>query len=167
MPQNASIHATERLLNKFEQILRDDPEFAPEIERWSTYIGQGAIRFYLPLNVQLPNPFFAQTVETLRSLPVSLPNGRTIPLSQFAVFEYAILGMIPIAPTVFWGSMAFAIMGGLAVASLLTLVFLPTLYVTWFGGVAPGRDGTGPDIQRQPKRRIAHAMRRRISGIYP
>jgi multidrug efflux pump subunit AcrB len=28
--------------------------------------------------------------------------------------------------------MAFAIMGGLLVASLLTLVFLPTLYVTWF-----------------------------------
>jgi len=48
-----------------------------------------------------------------------------------------ILGMIPIAPTVFWGSMAYAIMGGLAVASLLTLVFLPTLYVTWFRGSAP------------------------------
>ncbi|NCC30247.1 MAG: efflux RND transporter permease subunit, partial [Gammaproteobacteria bacterium] len=58
-----------------------------------------------------------------------------------------ILGMIPIAPTVFWGSMAFAIMGGLAVASLLTLVFLPTLYVTWFGGVAPSRDKTGPEPQ--------------------
>ncbi|MBK5965852.1 ACR family transporter [Thiocystis minor] len=461
LPQNASIHATERLVNEFEQILREDPEFAPEIERWSTYIGEGAIRFYLPLNVQLANPFFAQSVivskdiearerlqprlerllaerfpevvgrvsplelgppvgwplqyrvmgpdptqlrdialqlakvmadhpgsrrvnfdwmeperelhiridqekarqlglstqavstalnanisgtgitqvrddiylvnvvarelggqslsvETLRSLPVSLPNGRTIPLSQFAVFEYGqdypmvwrrdrvptltvradvtpeilpeavvaelaepiaalnatlptgyrielggaveesaksqasvfavvpvmlllmltllifqlksfarlfmvlslvplgligvvgallasgkplgfvailgilaligmiaknavilidqieaeratgktvwdavveaslsrfrpimltalstILGMIPIAPTVFWGSMAFAIMGGLAVASLLTLVFLPTLYVTWFGGVVPRRDQTG------------------------
>jgi multidrug efflux pump subunit AcrB len=455
LPQNASIHATERLVDEFEQILRDDPEFAAEIERWSTYIGQGAIRFYLPLDVQLANPFFAQavivtndiearerlqprleallaeqfpqvvgrvsplelgppvgwpvqyrvlgpdptqlrdiamdladlvaanpgtrrvnfdwmeperelhiridqdqarqlglssqavatalnanisgtpitqvrddiylvnvvarelggqslSVETLRTLPVSLPNGRTIPLSQFATFEYGqdyplvwrrdrvptltvqadvapgtlpetvvaeldapiaelnaslpagyrielggaveesaysqasvfavvpimllimlsllifqlksfarlfmvlslvplgligvvgallaagkplgfvailgilalvgmiaknavilidqieaernagksvwdavveasvsrfrpimltalstILGMIPIAPTVFWGSMAYAIMGGLAVASLLTLVFLPTLYVTWFGGSAP------------------------------
>jgi multidrug efflux pump len=465
LPQNASIHATERLVDEFEQILREDPDFAPEIERWSTYIGQGAIRFYLPLDVQLANPFFAQSVivsndiearerlqprleqllaerfpevvgrvsplelgppvgwplqyrvvgpdptelrdiamqlgdlvadhpgsrrvnfdwmeperelhiridqeqarrlglstqavstalnanisgtgitqvrddiylvdvvarelggqslsvETLRSLPVSLPNGRTIPLSQFAVFEYGqdyplvwrrdrvptltvqadvapgmlpetvvadladpiaalnatlpadyrielggaveesaesqasvfavvpvmillmltllifqlksfarlfmvlslvplgligvvgallvsgkplgfvailgilalvgmiaknavilidqieaeratgktvwdavveaslsrfrpimltalstILGMIPIAPTVFWGSMAFAIMGGLAVASLLTLVFLPTLYVTWFGGVAPSRNKTDPEPQ--------------------
>ncbi|QVL47196.1 MAG: efflux RND transporter permease subunit [Thiocapsa sp.] len=463
LPQNASIHATERLVDEFEQILRDDPAFAPEIERWSTYIGQGAIRFYLPLDVQLANPFFAQavlvtndiearerlqprleqllaerfpevvgrvsplelgppvgwplqyrvmgpdptelreiamqladlvadhpgsrrvnfdwmeperelhiridqeqarqlglssqavstalnanisgtgitqvrddiylvdvvarelggqslSVETLRSLPVSLPNGRTIPLSQFAVFEYGqdyplvwrrdrvptltvqadvapgmlpeavvadlgepiaalnatlpagyrielggaveesaesqasvfavvpvmillmlsllifqlksfarlfmvlslvplgligvvgallasgkplgfvailgilaligmiaknavilidqieaeraagktvwdavveaslsrfrpimltalstVLGMIPIAPTVFWGSMAYAIMGGLLVASLLTLVFLPTLYVTWFGGVAPSRNTTGPE----------------------
>ena len=44
----------------------------------------------------------------------------------------AILGMIPIAPTIFWGPMAYAIMGGLAVATLLTLIFLPALYVTWF-----------------------------------
>jgi len=44
----------------------------------------------------------------------------------------AILGMIPIAPAVFWGPMAFAIMGGLAVATALTLVFLPALYVIWF-----------------------------------
>jgi multidrug efflux pump subunit AcrB len=44
-----------------------------------------------------------------------------------------VLGMIPIAPTVFWGPMAFAIMGGLLVATLLTLIFLPTLYVAWFG----------------------------------
>jgi multidrug efflux pump len=44
----------------------------------------------------------------------------------------AILGMIPIAPTVFWGPMAYSIMGGLAVATVLTLVFLPALYVTWF-----------------------------------
>jgi hypothetical protein len=37
----------------------------------------------------------------------------------------AILGMIPIAPTVFWGPMAYAVMVGLLVATLLTLVFLP------------------------------------------
>jgi multidrug efflux pump subunit AcrB len=44
-----------------------------------------------------------------------------------------VLGLIPIAPTVFWGPMAFAIMGGLLVATVLTLVFLPTLYFAWFG----------------------------------
>jgi multidrug efflux pump subunit AcrB len=43
-----------------------------------------------------------------------------------------VLGMIPIAPTIFWGPMAYAIMGGLLVATILTLVFLPTLYVTCF-----------------------------------
>ena len=31
-------------------------------QRWSTYVGRGAIRFYLPLNVQLPNDFFTQAV---------------------------------------------------------------------------------------------------------
>ena len=44
-----------------------------------------------------------------------------------------ILGLVPIAPTVFWGPMAFAIMGGLMVATLLTLVLLPTVYVAVFG----------------------------------
>jgi len=48
-----------------------------------------------------------------------------------------VLGLIPIAPTVFWGSMAFAIMGGLLVATLLTLIFLPTLYVAVFGREKP------------------------------
>jgi multidrug efflux pump len=43
-----------------------------------------------------------------------------------------VLGMIPIAPTIFWGPMAYAIMGGLAVATVLTLIFLPALYVAWF-----------------------------------
>ena len=43
-----------------------------------------------------------------------------------------VLGMIPIAPTIFWGPMAYAIMGGLLVATLLTLLFLPALYVAWF-----------------------------------
>ncbi len=37
--------------------------------------------------------------------------------------------------------MAYAIMGGLLVASLLTLIFLPTLYVTWFKGVPPTASG--------------------------
>ena len=48
-----------------------------------------------------------------------------------------VLGLIPIAPTVFWGPMAFAIMGGLLVATLLTLVFLPTVYVAVFGHEKP------------------------------
>jgi multidrug efflux pump subunit AcrB len=56
----------------------------------------------------------------------------------------AILGMIPIAPTVFWGPMAFAVMGGLVVATLLTLVFLPALYVTWFRIKPPGSASLQP-----------------------
>jgi len=61
-----------------------------------------------------------------------------------------VLGMIPIAPTVFWGPMAFAIMGGLLVATILTLVFLPTAYATWFGRGKPSSAEAVPasaDIQ--------------------
>jgi multidrug efflux pump subunit AcrB len=43
-----------------------------------------------------------------------------------------VLGFIPIAPTVFWGPMAFAIMGGLFVATLLTLIVTPALYIIFF-----------------------------------
>jgi multidrug efflux pump len=63
-----------------------------------------------------------------------------------------VLGLIPIAPTVFWGPMAFAIMGGLMVATLLTLVFLPTLYVTVFGG-KPGATGTSDGPAPAPAER--------------
>ena len=51
-----------------------------------------------------------------------------------------VLGFIPIAPTVFWGPMAFAIMGGLFVATLLTLIVLPALYVAWFSVKEPDQE---------------------------
>lgn len=44
----------------------------------------------------------------------------------------AILAMIPLTASVFWGPMAVAIMGGLLVATVLTMLFLPALYATWF-----------------------------------
>jgi multidrug efflux pump subunit AcrB len=58
LPQNSSIFATEALARRFDDVLKGDEDIA----RWSTYVGRGAIRFYLPLNVQLPNAFFAQSV---------------------------------------------------------------------------------------------------------
>ncbi|KKB80928.1 ACR family transporter [Devosia soli] len=45
----------------------------------------------------------------------------------------ASLGLIPIAGEIFWGPMAYAMMGGIIVGTVLTLIFLPALYVTWFG----------------------------------
>ena len=44
----------------------------------------------------------------------------------------ALLAMVPLSRSVFWGPMAIAIMGGLLVATALTLVFVPALYATWF-----------------------------------
>ncbi|WP_029005928.1 efflux RND transporter permease subunit [Azorhizobium doebereinerae] len=76
---------------------------------------------------------------------VAASSARFRPIMLTAVST--VLGMIPIAPTVFWGPMAFAIMGGLLVGTLLTLVFLPALYVTWFG----------PDTAPEPGRRAAQA----------
>jgi multidrug efflux pump subunit AcrB len=40
--------------------------------------------------------------------------------------------MVPLTRSVFWGPMAIGIMGGLTVATLLTIFFLPALYAAWF-----------------------------------
>ena len=73
----------------------------------------------------------------------------------------AILAMIPLTHSVFWGPMAIAIMGGLAVATVLTLVTLPALYVLLFrvkppAAPAPARRrrtaaaARGPSPPRRP-----------------
>ncbi|WP_059413066.1 efflux RND transporter permease subunit [Cupriavidus basilensis] len=49
----------------------------------------------------------------------------------------AVLAMIPLSRSAFWGPMAVAIMGGLIVATALTLLFLPALYAAWFRVKAP------------------------------
>ncbi len=58
LPQGASINETRQQVDRLEATLKDDPD----IVRWSTYIGQGALRFYLPLDQQLQNSFYAQLV---------------------------------------------------------------------------------------------------------
>jgi multidrug efflux pump len=58
LPQNASIHASSDASARLDSVLKGDPD----VERWSAYVGRGAIRFYLPLNVELPNDFFSQFV---------------------------------------------------------------------------------------------------------
>jgi multidrug efflux pump subunit AcrB len=64
LPQSASINETRKVVDRFEASLKDDPD----IERWSTYVGQGALRFYLPLDQQLENPFYAQLVIVSKGL---------------------------------------------------------------------------------------------------
>ena len=58
LPQNASIFASQDASAKLDAILKADPDVAS----WSTYVGRGAIRFYLPLDVKLPDDFFSQVV---------------------------------------------------------------------------------------------------------
>jgi len=62
----------------------------------------------------------------------------------------AILGMIPIMHDVFWGPMAYAIAGGLAGATLLTLLFLPALYIVWFRVKPPPRDHVPQHLTPHP-----------------
>ncbi len=58
LPQNASIYASESAAKRLDRLLEGDPD----VGHWSTYVGRGAIRFYLPLNVELANDFFTQAV---------------------------------------------------------------------------------------------------------
>jgi multidrug efflux pump subunit AcrB len=77
LPQTSSIDETSRQMSRFEERLRDDPDVA----QWSSYVGQGAIRFYLPLDQQLDNVFFGQIVVEAKSLEA---RNRIIPkLMQF------------------------------------------------------------------------------------
>jgi multidrug efflux pump len=57
----------------------------------------------------------------------------------------AILGMIPLLPSTFWGPMAVAIAGGLFFATVLTLLVLPTMYAAWFKVAMPAQDAPAPD----------------------
>src|SRR6516162_1782218 len=58
LPMNASIYASEEASSRLDAFLKADPD----VLHWSTNVGRGAIRFYLPLDVQLANDFFTQAV---------------------------------------------------------------------------------------------------------
>ena len=58
----------------------------------------------------------------------------------------AVLAMIPLSRSVFFGPMAVAIMGGLIVATALTLLFLPALYAAWFRVPSPGAKAPDPSF---------------------
>ncbi|MCX8279894.1 efflux RND transporter permease subunit [Phyllobacterium sp. 0TCS1.6C] len=51
----------------------------------------------------------------------------------------AVLAFIPLTHSVFWGSMAYTLIGGTAAGTVLILLFLPALYAAWFG-IKPARD---------------------------
>jgi Cu/Ag efflux pump CusA len=53
--------------------------------------------------------------------------------------------MIPLTRSIFWGPMAIAIMGGLTVATLLTIFFVPALYAAWFKVRRHPQTSTGPE----------------------
>ena len=76
----------------------------------------------------------------------------------------AILGMIPIMHDVFWGPMAYAIVGGLAVATVLTLVFLPALYVAVNGIREKEESAAAPATAAEPAMAAAPTLAIAASG---
>ncbi|HTT12202.1 MAG TPA: efflux RND transporter permease subunit [Burkholderiaceae bacterium] len=65
---------------------------------------------------------------------------RTRPVALTAAAT--VLAMIPLTRSVFWGPMAIAIMGGLTIATLLTIFFVPALYAAWFKVEPQNADGS-------------------------
>ena len=82
----------------------------------------------------------------------------------------AILAMIPLSSSAFWGPMAFTIMGGLFVATFLTLLFLPALYALWFRKQARRAMADGDEVEREqaacgsPRQRPSPSPRNRPVG---
>ena len=67
----------------------------------------------------------------------------------------AVLAMIPLSRSVFWGPMAVAIMGGLIVATALTLLALPAMYAAWFRVKREPGSGLKPGACASAKARVA------------
>lgn len=67
----------------------------------------------------------------------------------------AIFAMVPLSRSVFWGPMAVALMGGLLVATALTLLFLPALYAAWFRVKKPSATETAPAQHVPPTLAVA------------
>jgi multidrug efflux pump subunit AcrB len=63
-PQNASITETRAQMDRFEKHLEGDPD----VERWSSYVGQGALRFLLSFDVQPSSPNYGQIVIVTKSI---------------------------------------------------------------------------------------------------
>ncbi|KQP50241.1 MULTISPECIES: efflux RND transporter permease subunit [unclassified Methylobacterium] len=78
LPQNASIGETKAQMDRFEAKLKGDPD----IKLWTSYVGQGAVRFYLPLDQQLGNAFFGQIV--IETVSLEARDALKVKLDAFA-----------------------------------------------------------------------------------
>jgi len=67
-----------------------------------------------------------------------------------------VLAFIPLTHSVFWGSMAYTLIGGTAVGTVLILLFLPALYVAWFR-IKPTADDIHEGSMEEPEMRNAMA----------
>jgi multidrug efflux pump subunit AcrB len=73
-------------------------------------------------------------------LDAAIMRARPVVLTALAT----VLAMVPLTRSVFWGPMAIAIMGGLTIATALTILFVPALYAAWFKVRRQPAGGTDP-----------------------
>jgi multidrug efflux pump subunit AcrB len=85
-------------------------------------------------------------------LEATVQRSRPVILTALA----AVLAFIPLTHSVFWGSMAYVLIGGTAVGTVLTLVFLPALYAIWFR-VSPS-DRNQPVADGSPSIQFVEAL---------
>jgi multidrug efflux pump subunit AcrB len=100
LPQSASIYASADRSAKLDQLLAGDPD----VERWSTYVGRGVIRFYLPLDVQLSNDFFSQFVVVAKDIAARERLRKKLARALDADFPGAVTRIVPLelGPPVGW-----------------------------------------------------------------
>ena len=82
----------------------------------------------------------------------------------------AVLAFIPLTHSVFWGSMAYTLIGGTAVGTVLILVFLPALYAIWFRvkpAAVTASEGADQPIQDVPPSRAYRPPTRRPGPSEP
>ena len=75
----------------------------------------------------------------------------------------AVLAFVPLTHSVFWGSMAYTLIGGTAVGTALILLFLPALYAAWFRIKAPG--DAQKNVTETPGLQMADSSRRNIRSV--
>jgi multidrug efflux pump subunit AcrB len=92
---------------------------------------------------QIEQDIHAGSPPAVAIVEATIRRSRPILLTALA----AIMALVPLAFSVFWGPMAIAIMGGLVSATLLTLCFVPALYAAW---VRVGRSKRGSPIAVAP-----------------
>jgi multidrug efflux pump subunit AcrB len=68
----------------------------------------------------------------------------------------AVLAFVPLTHSVFWGAMAFTLIGGTLGGTVMTLVFLPALYALWYR-ITPGEQAMPAPASHHTSRRLAQA----------
>jgi multidrug efflux pump subunit AcrB len=110
------------------------------------------MRNTLILTQQIKDNLTAGLDDYRAAIEATVQRARPVILTALA----AVLAFIPLTHSVFWGSMAYALIGGTAVGTVLILLFLPALYAAWFR-IKPTADEIHEPSTEEPELRVAMA----------